>query len=71
MIYVIGTIINTICTCTHSSKDVKGGLLSYCDGHNLPSERNRHVGISFCFFFPTRSEEGMGVKDDTPTELTG
>ena len=29
---------------THSSKDIKGGLLSHCDGHYLPSERNRHVG---------------------------
>ena len=58
MIHVIGTII-IIYTCTHSSKDIKGGLLSYSDGHNLPSERNRHVGVLFCF--PTRSEEGMGM----------
>lgn len=38
---------------THSSQDIKGGLLSQCDGYNLPGERNRHVA-----FLPEK--EGCG-----------
>lgn len=39
-------------TGTHPSQDIKGGLLSHCDGYDLPSERNRHG-----FSFPEEREE--------------